>query len=71
LGDLIQCWPVEGLRYAGVAHAVEAAFYRSAAEKVMREHPVLSRHAGNTHEQVRTHFQELDREILELMTQGV
>jgi Protein of unknown function (DUF4011) len=53
LRDLIRRWPAEGLRYAGVAQAVEAAFYRSAAEKLMREHAVLTRHAGNTHEQVR------------------
>ncbi|MGY4432715.1 very-short-patch-repair endonuclease [Bradyrhizobium sp. F1.13.1] len=66
LGDLIRCWPTEGLRYSGVAIAVEAAFYRSAAEKLMREHPVLTRHAGNTHEQVRKRFQDLDREILQL-----
>ncbi|MHC2722196.1 very-short-patch-repair endonuclease [Bradyrhizobium diazoefficiens] len=66
LSDLIRCWPAEGLRYAGVALAVEAAFYRSAAEKLMREHPVLTRHAGNTHEQVRKRFQDLDREILQL-----
>jgi very-short-patch-repair endonuclease len=71
LGDLIRCWPAEGLRYAGVAQAVEAAFYRSAAEKLMREHPVLTRHAGNTHELVRKRFQELDREILELNRQMI
>ncbi|MFB9268372.1 DUF4011 domain-containing protein [Bradyrhizobium erythrophlei] len=66
LSELIGCWPAAGLRYAGVANAVEAAFYRSAAEKLMREHSVLSRHAGNTHEQVRKRFQDLDREILQL-----
>jgi AAA domain len=71
LGDLIRCWPAEGLSYAGVAQAVEAAFYRSAAEKLMREHPVLTRHAGNTHEQVRKRFQELDREILKLNRQMI
>ena len=71
LGDLIRCWPAEGLRYAGVAQAVEAAFYRSAAEKLMRENPILARHAGNTHEQVRKRFQELDREILQLNRQMV
>jgi very-short-patch-repair endonuclease len=69
LSDLIRCWAAEGLPYQGVAPAVEAAFYRSAAEKLMREHPVLTRHAGNTHEQVRKRFQELDREILELNRQ--
>jgi hypothetical protein len=37
----------------------------------MREHPVLTRHAGNTHEQVRKRFQELDREILELNRQMI
>jgi very-short-patch-repair endonuclease len=71
LGDLIRCWSAGGLRYAGVTQAVEAAFYRSAAEKLMREHPVLTRHAGNTHEQVRKRFQELDREILELNRQMI
>jgi very-short-patch-repair endonuclease len=71
LTDLIRCWPAAGMRYAGVAQAVEAAFYRSAAEKLMREHPVLTRHAGNTHEQVRKRFQELDREILQLNRQVI
>jgi hypothetical protein len=71
LSDLIRCWPAECLGYAGVARAVEASFYRSAAEKLMREHPVLTRHAGNTHEQVRKRFQELDREILELNRQMI
>jgi hypothetical protein len=71
LGDLIRCWPTEGLRYSGVAEAIEGAFYRSAAEKLMREHPVLAQHTGNTHEQVRKRFQELDREILELNRQMI
>lgn len=66
LSDLVRCWPAAGLRYAGVAQAVEAAFYRSVAEKLMREHPVLTRHAGNTHDQVRKRFQDLDREMLQL-----
>lgn len=66
LSDLIRHWTTKGLRYAGVGWAVEAVFYRSAAEKLMRDLPVLASHAGNTHEQVRTRFQKLDREILEL-----
>jgi hypothetical protein len=66
LGELIARWPAEGLRYGGVAWAAEAAFYRSAAEKLMREHPVLAQHNGNSHEQVRKRFQHLDKEILEL-----
>lgn len=66
LEELVRCWPAAAQRYAGVAYAVEAAFYRSAAEKLMREHPVLTRHAGNTHDQVRKRFQDLDREILQL-----
>jgi hypothetical protein len=71
LGDLIRCWTAEGRRYAGVAEAVEAAFYRSAAEQLLRENPILTQHAGNTHEQVRKRFQELDREILELNRQMI
>jgi very-short-patch-repair endonuclease len=71
LADLIRAWSASGLRYVGVAWAVEAAFYRSAAEKLMREHPVLAHHAGNTHEQVRARFQNLDREILELNRQMI
>lgn len=71
LGDLVRCWTTEGRRYAGVAEAIEAAFYRSAAEKLMRENPVLTQHAGNTHEQVRKRFQELDRKILELNRQMI
>jgi very-short-patch-repair endonuclease len=66
LDDLIRAWSGQGLRYRAVAWAVEAAFYRSAAEKLMREHPALARHTGNTHEQVRKRFQQLDKEILAL-----
>lgn len=66
LGDLLRRWTAKGMRYAGVGWAVEAVFFRSAAEKLMRDLPVLARHAGNTHEQVRANFQRLDREILEL-----
>ena len=66
LGDLLRHWTAKGVRYAGVGLAIEAVFYRSVAEKLMRELPVLARHAGNTHEQVRARFQKLDREILEL-----
>src|SRR5262249_56933026 len=66
LGDLIQHWSASGLRYAGVAWVVEAVFYRSAAEKLMRENPILVRHAGNTHEQVRARFRKYDQEIIEL-----
>ncbi len=50
---------------------MEAAFYRSAADKLMREQPVLTRHNGSAHEQVRRRFQKLDREILELNRQWV
>ncbi|MCC6947020.1 MAG: DUF4011 domain-containing protein [Bradyrhizobiaceae bacterium] len=71
LGELIRCWPAAGLAYSGVAWAIEAAFYRSAAETLMREHSVLARHAGNTHEQVRSRFQKLDKEILELNRQMI
>ncbi len=66
LRDLIGCWSSNDLPYTGVARAVEAAFYRSAAEKLMRENPILSHHAGKTHEQLRARFQSLDREILDL-----
>lgn len=66
LGDLIVAWSTQGLRYHGVAWAVEAAFYRSAAAHLMREQPALMRHTGSTHEQVRKRFQELDKEILAL-----
>jgi very-short-patch-repair endonuclease len=66
LGALIAAWSGQGLPYRDVAQAVEAVFYRSAAEKLMRENPVLMRHTGNTHDLVRKRFQELDKEILAL-----
>jgi very-short-patch-repair endonuclease len=66
LGGLIRHWNAAGVRYGGVAWAVEAAFYRSAAEKLMREHPILAQHTGNTHEQIRERFQKLDKEIIQL-----
>lgn len=64
--DLLAAWTQAGRRYAGVAWAVEAVFYRSAAEMLMRNSPVLARHNGRSHEQVRERFRELDREILVL-----
>ena len=69
LSDLLQHWSAKGARYANVGWSAEAVFYRSAAEKLMRDLPVLARHAGNTHEQARARFQQLDREILELNRQ--
>lgn len=66
LGDLISAWSNRGLRYEGVAWAVEAVFYRSAAATLMRDFPALTRHTGNTHEQVRKRFQQLDKELLVL-----
>jgi very-short-patch-repair endonuclease len=66
VGELLRKWADNGLAYSGVAWAIEAAYYRSAAEKLMRSNPVLARHAGNTHEQARTRFQQLDREIMML-----
>jgi hypothetical protein len=71
LGDLLSVWSGKGFRYEGVGWAVEATFYRSCAEKLMRDHPALARHSGNTHEQVRRRFQQLDKEILELNRQLV
>lgn len=64
--QLLKCWTSEGLAYRGVATSIESAFYRSASEKLMRENPILAQHAGSTHEQARTRFQKLDKEILEL-----
>lgn len=64
--DLLAAWIATGKRYAGVAWAIEAAFFRSAAELLMRENPVLSRHNGKSHEQVRERFRELDRNVLVL-----
>ena len=64
LGDLLARWSKAGLPYKNVAPALEAAFYRSAAEKLMRDYPVLAFHSGNAHEQVRKRFQELDKELL-------
>ena len=66
LSGLISAWNSSGLKYQDVGWAVEAAFYRSCAEILMHEHPVLARHTGSTHEQVRKQFQQLDKEILTL-----
>jgi hypothetical protein len=71
LGALAAAWCDQGLPYRGVARAVDITFYRSAAERLMQENPVLKRHTGNTHEQVRRRFQELDRENLKLNRQLV
>jgi very-short-patch-repair endonuclease len=37
----------------------------------MQEHPVLARHTGKTHEQVRERFRQMDKEVLELNRQLV
>jgi len=71
MAELIGVWSSQGVRYEGVAWAVEAAFYRSAAEKLMRDNPVLARHTGKAHEQVRQRFRQMDKEVLELNRQMV
>lgn len=64
--ELLKCWTSEGFAYKGVATSIESAFYLSASERLMRENPILAQHAGSTHEQARTRFRILDKEILEL-----
>ena len=71
MGDLLSAWVRAGKRYAGVAWAVETAYYRSAAEVLMQDNPVLARHSGKAHEQVRDRFRELDRSILILNRQMI
>ena len=69
LSGFLQHWSAKGLPYANIGWSVEAVFYRSAAEKLMRDLPIFARHTGNTHEQARARFQQHDREILELNRQ--
>jgi hypothetical protein len=71
MAELIAAWSKKGLRYEGVAWAIETAFFRSAAQNLMQEHPVLARHTGKTHEQVRERFRQMDKEVLELNRQLV
>lgn len=66
LGPLIENWRKSGIPYADVSLAVEAAFYHSAAEKLIREHSVIAKHTGRNHEHVRERFRELDKEMLGL-----
>jgi len=66
LGGLIDLWARRGVRYKGVSWLIRTAFYRSAAERLIRGEPALAKHNGRTHEQVRSRFQQLDRQILEL-----
>lgn len=66
LGPLIEGWRKSDKPYADVALSIEAAFYRSAAEKLIREHPVIAKHTGRNHEQVRQRFRDYDKEMLSL-----
>jgi very-short-patch-repair endonuclease len=64
--SLLETWVTAGRRYRGVAWAAEIAFYRSSAEVLMRDNPVLARHNGRNHEEVRKRFGDLDKNILVL-----
>lgn len=71
LRTLLAAWVDAGLRYEGVAAAIDALYFRSAAESLMRDNPVLARHTGKVHDQVRDRFRSLDKEILRLNRQMI
>ena len=71
LRSLLAAWVDAGVRYQEVANTVESLFYRSGAESLMRDNPVLARHTGKAHDQVRERFRSLDKEILRLNRQMI
>ncbi len=71
LGSLLTAWIDAGVRYQGVATTIDAIYFRSAAESLMRDNPVLARHTGKVHDQVRERFRSLDKELLRLNRQMI
>jgi very-short-patch-repair endonuclease len=57
--------------YGLLPDAFEFIFYRSCAEKLLREDSKLSSHSGSTHEQLRKRYQQLDRKKMELRRQEI
>jgi very-short-patch-repair endonuclease len=52
--------------YSGLAQAYDFAFFRSCADAVLADDPLLRSHAGVTHEQLRKKYQQFDRRIMRL-----
>jgi very-short-patch-repair endonuclease len=55
--------------YRDLSSATEFVFYRSAAEQVLNEDPKLRRHSGASHNQLRTQYQQLDKDFIDIRRQ--
>ena len=52
--------------YFGLAQAYDFVFFRSCADAILTDDPLLRSHAGVTHEQLRKKYQQFDRRIMHL-----
>jgi hypothetical protein len=66
LGPVLRAYTSVNEDYHDLPTATELVFYRSAAEQILSFDPQLKRHSGSSHELLRTQYQQLDREYLDL-----
>lgn len=66
IGPVLSVFSEAGIDYRNLKAGVEFVFFRSAAEGVLNNDPRLRTHSGATHQKLRSQFQTLDRESLEL-----
>ena len=66
LGPVLRAYTSVEEDYHDLPAATELVFYRSAAEQILSFDPQLKRHSGSSHELLRTQYQQLDREYLDL-----
>lgn len=57
--------------YRDLDKIFELLFYRSCAESLLKQDPKLGTHSGESHEKLRTRYQQLDRKVLELKRQQI
>ena len=71
LAPILDSFQNSTARYERLQEAFEFVFYRSCAESLLKEDSKLSSHSGESHEQLRKRYQQLDRNILELRRQQI
>jgi very-short-patch-repair endonuclease len=64
LGPVLAAFVSANEDYRDLVTAADFVFYRSAAEQVLNADPRLRRHSGSTHDQLRSQYQELDKEFI-------
>jgi very-short-patch-repair endonuclease len=69
LGPVLNAFASANEDYRDLVTAVDFVFYRSAAEQILNADPRLRRHSGSSHDQLRTQYQQLDKEFIDLRRQ--